>query len=185
MFLSPSDNREFVRLLWHAAERFDMKIMAYCLMRNHYHVVAAGAREDSIAKAIGQANHDYSLYKHRMRKQTGQLWQGRYGSVLLDEHHFWTALCYVERNPVEAGIVATAWDWPWSSARAHLGMVPLGQLDIAKWGDRYRPATWQLALEKGIYESSMIERLEEAVRSGRGIRQEEFLEAERRALLQK
>ena len=181
VFLSPADNREFLRVLFRGAERFEMRIKGYCLMRNHYHVIASGVRQDSIEKAIGQANHDYSLYPHRRREQTGQLWQGRYGSVLLSESHFWTALRYVERNPVEAGIVRTAWEWPWSSARAHLGMEMAGFLDTAKWGERYRAETWREALERGIYESSMIERLEAAVRTGRTIESEEFREIAREA----
>jgi putative transposase len=182
VFLSPADNREFLRLLRRSAERFEMRIMGYCLMRNHYHVIASGGRLDSVEKAIGQASHDYSLYMHRRREQTGHLWQGRYGSVLLTESHFWTALCYVERNPVEAGLVQAAWDWPWSSARAHLGMDNVQFLDTAKWGERYRAETWRGALEQGIYESSMIERLEEAVRTGRTIEGEDFREVARRAL---
>ena len=182
VFLSPADNREFLRLLRRGAERFEMRIMGYCLMRNHYHVIASGERANSIEKAIGQANHDYSLYLHRRREQTGQLWQGRYGSVLLSESHFWTAMCFVERNPVEAGIAPVAWEWPWSSARAHLGMEKAGFLDTAKWGERYRAETWRVALEQGIYESSMIERLEEAVRTGRTIECEEFREVARKAL---
>jgi putative transposase len=151
-------------------------------MRNHYHVVAIGEKPDSIEKAIGQANHDYSLYFHRRREQTGQLWQGRYGSVLLSEGHFWTALCYVERNPVEAQIVPAAWDWPWSSARAHVGMERADFLDTVKWAQRYRPDTWRMALEHGIYESSMIQRLEEAVRTGKRINSEEFQQAALRAI---
>ncbi len=48
------------------------------------------------------------------------LWQGRFGSVALDERHFFAAVRYVERNPVAAGLVARAEDYPWSSARAHV-----------------------------------------------------------------
>lgn len=53
-------------------------------------------------------------------KVTGHLWQGRYGSVVMDEDHLFNAIRYVTLNPVRAGLVKTAQDWPWSSARAHL-----------------------------------------------------------------
>jgi putative transposase len=49
----------------------------------------------------------------------GHLWEGRYYSAVLDEPHLWSAIRYVELNPVRAGIVERAEDYPWSSARAH------------------------------------------------------------------
>jgi REP-associated tyrosine transposase len=48
------------------------------------------------------------------------LFQGRFGSVAMDEAHLMAAARYVARNPVRAGLVARAQDWPWSSVRAHL-----------------------------------------------------------------
>ena len=56
-----------------------------------------------------------------MRVCTGHLWQGRFGSVVLDEEHLLHAVRYVSLNPVRAGLSKRAGDWPWSSAAAHLG----------------------------------------------------------------
>jgi putative transposase len=54
----------------------------------------------------------------------GYLWQGRFISYPLDEAHFYVAIRYIERNPVRAGIVTRAEDYPWSSARAHVKRTP-------------------------------------------------------------
>ena len=62
----------------------------------------------------------YSQYFNRKRNATGHLWQGRFFSCVLDEQHLYTAVRYVELNPVRSGIVAVAQDYPWSSARAHV-----------------------------------------------------------------
>ena len=46
---------------------------------------------------------------------TGHLWQGRFGSVVMDEDHLANAVRYVSLNPVRAGLVEKAEEWPWSS----------------------------------------------------------------------
>ena len=51
---------------------------------------------------------------------TGHLFQGRFGAVVMDEPHLLAAARYIALNPVVAGLVSRAGDWPWSSARAHL-----------------------------------------------------------------
>jgi putative transposase len=62
------------------------------------------------------------------------LWQNRLFACVLGRDHLWPAIAYVERNPVRAGIVATAADYPWSSAAAHLtGIDPSGILDLEWW----------------------------------------------------
>jgi len=53
----------------------------------------------------------------------GYLFQGRFGSCVLDERHLLAAVRYVERNPVSAGIVNNAWEYPWSSAAYHVGDI--------------------------------------------------------------
>jgi REP-associated tyrosine transposase len=50
----------------------------------------------------------------------GHLWQGRFASFVMDEHHLIAAARYIERNPVKAGLVKRPEDWPWSSAAAHV-----------------------------------------------------------------
>jgi len=53
----------------------------------------------------------------------GYLFQGRFGSCVLDEKHLVAAARYVERNPVKAGITSHPRDYQWSSARFHLGII--------------------------------------------------------------
>ena len=127
-------------------------------MTNHYHLVATGVGDRSISSAIGRVNREYSAYKNRLSRTTGHEWAERFGSKRLDAAHYWAAVCYVERNPVSAGIVANAWEWPWSSARAHLGMAVEPWLDCRQWRERYNEETWRRALEVGIFESALEER---------------------------
>lgn len=62
----------------------------------------------------------YTGFVNARRRSTGHLWQGRFGSVAMDEAHFVTALRYIALNPVRARLVAKAYDWRWSSTRALL-----------------------------------------------------------------
>jgi putative transposase len=68
----------------------------------------------------------YMRYAQRINKAKGwkgHLWQGRFFSSPLDEAYTWSAIRYVERNPVRAGMVKKAEDYPWSSAAAHCGLI--------------------------------------------------------------
>ena len=76
---------------------------------------------DGLARAVGETHRRYTSFVNARARQTGHLFQARFASVVLDENHLLAALRYVTLNPVRAGLVARPEDWPWSSARAHLG----------------------------------------------------------------
>jgi putative transposase len=109
----------------------------------------------------------------------GHLWQGRFASCPLDEPHLLTAARYIEQNPVRAGLAARPWDYPWSSARAHVagrddGLVtaaPLLKL-VGNWEDF-------LSLETSEEEARRLRRYE---RSGRPLGDEPFTVAVERQL---
>lgn len=100
--------------------KFGVEVLAYCLMTNHVHLVAVPSDEAGLSQAIGEAHRRYTLRINRREKWTGHLWQGRFGSYVMDEKHLVAAVRYVELNPVRAQIVKSAEEYAWSSARAHL-----------------------------------------------------------------
>ena len=70
-------------------------------------------------------NGVYTQAFNRRHRIAGRLFQGRFKAILVDRDAYLLALCrYVERNPVAAGLVDAAQDWPWSSYRAHVGAAP-------------------------------------------------------------
>ena len=119
VFFSEDDRHLYLRILLEQSRRYRLTFWAYCLMDNHVHFVAVPEREDSLARAFGEAHRRYTWTVNRRERWTGYLWQGRFASFPLDEAHLFAAMRYVERNPVEAGMVRWAEDYPWSSARAH------------------------------------------------------------------
>lgn len=122
IFFGDADHRRFIELLREYAVKHGLAVRAWCLMTNHFHLVAIPARAGSLAETLKPVNLRYAQHVNWTRNLTGRLWQGRFYSCPLDERHFWAAVRYVERNPVRAKLVRRAWDWPWSSAAGHCGL---------------------------------------------------------------
>ncbi len=119
-FFEDGDYALYLDLLADAAGRTGVEVWAYCLMPNHVHVIAVPSDEDGLSRCFSHVHRHYTGYINARQRWTGHLWQGRFGSVAMDEPHFVTALRYVSLNPVRARLVKRAQDWQWSSVRAHL-----------------------------------------------------------------
>jgi putative transposase len=172
VFFSDEDRRYYLFLLKEQGARFGIHIWAYCLMENHVHLIAVPETEESLARGIGELHRRYTVRVNEREGWTGYLWQGRFASFPLDERHLFAAVRYVERNPVRAGIVKRAEDYPWSSARAHVAGVhdgPLAQNFMTKaipdWAEFLSPAD----------EGTMVTRLEQHIRTGRPCGDKAFL----------
>jgi putative transposase len=124
VFLCEEDDRTYLVLLREETERWSLRVWAYCLMINHVHLMVWPEADASLSRAIADTHRRYTRHINFREGWRGYLWQGRFGSVPLDEHHLIAAMRYVERNPVEAGLVAQAAAYPWSSAKAHVLNLP-------------------------------------------------------------
>lgn len=124
IFEDDKDRQKYLRLLKSEAERYRLQILAYCLMSNHVHFIGVPKKDRSMAEVFKYVNMQYSQYFNKKKGQGGHLFQGRFFSSILDEYYLMVCARYIERNPVRARIVKNAWDWKWSSARAHCGIDP-------------------------------------------------------------
>jgi putative transposase len=175
VFFVDGDRQFFLGLLRSAAARYDVSIDGYCLMVNHIHLIATPRTADGLAETLKRSTQLYAQYVNRLHDRTGHLWQGRFYSSPLDEEHFWTALAYVENNPVRAGLVQPAWHWPWSSAAAHIGgKDPARLLNPATWTARLDPSAWQEVLSRGQTEET-VNRVRLAANRGRPLGSDAFL----------
>ena len=119
-FFEEGDYALYLDLFAQAAQRAQCAVWGYCLMPNHVHAIVVPSDEDGLRRTFGDLHRRYTAYVHARARRTGHLWQGRFGSVAMDEGHLHHALRYVSLNPVRAGLVTRARDWRWSSVRAHL-----------------------------------------------------------------
>ena len=122
IFRDDADRDLYLRLLLREAAAHGLTFLGWCLMSNHVHLIVVPHDEASLARGIGEAHRRYTWRVNRRDDVRGYLFQGRFHSCPMDEAHFLAALRYIERNPVRAGLVPNAWDWPWSSARFHVGL---------------------------------------------------------------
>lgn len=120
VFFKADDYRAYLKLLASAAKKAETKILAYCLMPNHVHLILVPVNRDGLRATLADTHRRYTGRINTRNKWTGHLWQGRFGSVAMDEEHLASAIRYVSLNPVRARLVARAWEWEWSSVRAHL-----------------------------------------------------------------
>lgn len=120
VFFSDQDRQFYMRLLKKYGDEAGVTYWAYCLMDNYVHLVAVPKSPESFTKGLGAAHWKYTLTINIREDWKGYLWQGRFFSCPLDGRYLIAAMRYVECNPVRAGLVARAEDYPWSSAHAHI-----------------------------------------------------------------
>jgi len=184
VFFVPDDRRVYLEYLREQGARFGFRLEGYCLMTNHIHLIGVPAREDSLAKAVGRTHFLYTQYVNRMHGRTGHLWQNRFYSCAMDQAHAYRALCYVELNPVRAGMVKRAWDYAWSSAPLHCGRAPLdgpqadagaGLLDTSAWRTQMPPRQWRDTLKEVARDKAAQEAIRRNTYTGRPLGADRFL----------
>lgn len=112
VFHSAEDYDFFVRLMERACARIAMRVLAYCVMPNHFHFVLWPYGDGDMSRWMHWLMTSHVVRYHKIRGTSGRVWQGRYKAFPIEQDgHLLTVLRYVERNPVRANLVATAMDW--------------------------------------------------------------------------
>lgn len=144
IFGQAHDFSAFERVLEEARVRYAMRILAYCLMPNHWHLVLWPRRDGDLSAFTGWVTltHTQRWHAHHGSTGSGHLYQGRFKSFpVAADAHFLTVCRYVERNALRADLVARAEQWRWSSlwsyARAPSGV----SVGLASWPVE-RPPDW-------------------------------------------
>ena len=120
IFRDPSDFLFFRDCLGYAARRHSVAIHAYVFMTNHVHLLATPADAGGMPKMVQSVGRVYVPYFNKVYGRAGGLWESRYKATLVDdENDLLTCMRYIELNPVRAGMVDRAADYPWSSFRAN------------------------------------------------------------------
>ncbi|MCC6681687.1 MAG: transposase [Phycisphaeraceae bacterium] len=118
LFRKEADYEAFERIMIEAHERHPLRILAWCLMPNHWHFVVWPRAEGQVTAHFRWLTHTHAMRWHVAHNTVGRghLYQGRFKSfpIQLDEH-FFTACRYVERNALKAGVVNRAEQWRWGS----------------------------------------------------------------------
>jgi putative transposase len=118
IFDDDADYLAFERVLAEAVERTQTRLLAYCLMPNHWHLLVWPRKDGELSRFIGwlTLTHTQRWHAHRHSSGSGHVYQGRFKSFPVQEdEHFYTVARYVERNSLRANLVRRAEQWKWSS----------------------------------------------------------------------
>ena len=139
VFHKEDDYAAFVALFEPACERLRMRIVGYCLMPNHFHLVLWPHGDGDLGRWMQWLMTAHVRRYHRHYASSGHVWQGRFKAFpIQQDEHFLTVLRYLERNPLRARLVQRAEDWTWSSLRQRLA----GNLDLLSPSPVALPSQW-------------------------------------------
>ena len=119
-FVADTDRLVYIVALRELAAKHRCAVHAYCLMTNHVHLLLTPADEGGCSRLMRDLGLRYVHYYNRRHARTGTLWEGRFRSCLVESASYVLACYrYIERNPVEAGMVRHPEEYPWSSFHAN------------------------------------------------------------------
>lgn len=123
VFLCDEDFQEFINILEVFKSIYNYKIIAYCLMENHYHLLLY-TTQNNLSFIMKRINQKYTLYFNNKYKRIGHLWQGRFKSWYVFDEKYLTALIkYIEGNPIRANIAETIGGYKWASSTCKGSML--------------------------------------------------------------
>jgi putative transposase len=166
VFSDDQDRQTYLALLKHYTQKYKISIWAYCLMPNHIHLLAVPHEQKALALGVGRTNLVYTRYVNRKYLRSGRVWQNRFYSCIVDsDEYLWAVARYIEVNPVRAGLVRSAAEFLWSSARFHLEGKTDSLIASSGWLlNNKRSEYCQYILDADEKTSNMIN---QATRSGR------------------
>ena len=118
MFETPQDYQLWEQVLQEAQVQVPVRILAYCVMPNHWHLVLWPRRDGDLSRFMAWLTLTHTQRWHAQHQSvgSGHLYQGRYKSFpVQSDEHFLTVCRYVERNAFRAKLVKQAENWQWSS----------------------------------------------------------------------
>ena len=122
IFNEEIDYQVFLEIMRCAQEKCKCKVHAYCLMTNHFHILL-GTDDIEVGRYMQYLASCYATYYNRKYGFSGHVFEGRYkGYLVKDDSYFLQTSRYIHLNPVKAGMVGSAEEYPWSSYKTMVGM---------------------------------------------------------------
>lgn len=163
VFHTEGDYQAFVDLIGLACERVRMRVLAYCIMPNHFHLALWPHSDGDLGRWMQWLLTAHVRRYHRHYRSSGHIWQGRFKAFPIEQdEHLLAVLRYIERNPLRAGLVKQPEDWPWSSLR---GSGSTRHSNIVHHWPVARPENWLLWIKQPMT-ATELEQLRQSVNRG-------------------
>jgi putative transposase len=141
VFLKDGDYQAFLKAIGHACIEIPMRVLAFCLMPNHFHLAVWPEEDGDLSRWMHWVQNTHVRRYHQHYHTSGHIWQGRFRAFPIQEdEHLLTILRYIERNPLRARLVRRAERWAWSSAR--YWALAEGRPSYLVAGPVARPGNW-------------------------------------------
>ncbi len=116
IFLDDQDNKRYLDILKEVNKEHNFLIYAYCLMKNHVHLLF-NMKNESISIVMKKINYRYAIYFKLKYITTGHIFQNRFRSHCVEnDEYFLTVIDYIHNNPVKAEFVKSPEHYKWSSS---------------------------------------------------------------------
>ena len=124
LFDGLAERRRYVELLGAASKHSDARVLAWCIMSNHVHLVVQAGKQP-LSRLMKSVHVGYANWKNHRDGRIGPIFSERCKAVLVDADEYLLELVrYVHLNPVRAGLVASPRESSWSSHRTYVGLAP-------------------------------------------------------------
>jgi putative transposase len=141
IFRDPKDYEIFLQTVQEACEFWHLRVAAYCLLSNHYHLLVQTPNAN-LSRCLRHIDGVYTQRFNRRHGHDGPLFRGRYKALLIEADPYLLQLVrYIHRNPLEAGLAQTLDDYPWSSHQGYLSRSP-------KWKWLYKDGVLEMLAAK-------------------------------------
>jgi REP element-mobilizing transposase RayT len=123
IFQGDSDREIFIKLLGECHDMWGIRVFAYCLMDNHYHLFFQTPKAN-LSRVMRHLDGIYTQRYNRVHRRDGPLFRGRYKSIVVDKESYLLAVArYIHHNPVEAGLVQFPEQYEWSSCKEYVRIL--------------------------------------------------------------
>ena len=183
LFEKPGDYEAFEQVLAEAVAHRRLRIAAYCLMPNHWHLLLWPRHDGELSEAMRwiTGTHTQRWHAHRHTAGTGPVYQGRFKSFPVQtEEHFLTVARYVERNALRAKLVDRPEDWRWGSLWRRGQADPAQVAWLSAWPVE-RPRDWVVRTNRP-QTAVELEALRLCVQRGRPFGEESWVMSKRLGL---
>jgi len=175
IFADTGDYQAFETVLIQAVDRTETRLLAYCVMPNHWHMIVWPRRDGELSQFVAwmTLTHAQRWHAHRGSIGSGHLYQGRFKSFPIQEDdHFYSVARYVERNALRAGLIRRAEEWPWCSLYRWLRNSAEDQRLLSAWPVARKPS-WVEHVNRPQTEAE-VEAIRRSVNRGRPFGEESW-----------
>ena len=121
IFDKPEDIKYYIKIMYELVEKHSLKIIAYCIMNNHAHILIETKNVKELSKYMQRLNTKYAKYYNKKYNRVGYVFRDRYKSEgIYDEKHLYNCIKYIYDNPVKAEICIKPQDYPYSNYKDNI-----------------------------------------------------------------